>query len=137
MVFTAHLYSRLVAAADDCAVGIRDGQLKMHAAEIHNGHECHHQLQSRRAKLTTGNTTSMHMCTILLFELVPQTQKSPSYGPKCPAKNQPSPLLCIFSATQQVPLCEVRFDVSNGDTSFVIGDQMSWTQVKMNKLIFF
>ena len=84
-------------AADNCAVSIRDGRLKMHAAEIHNGHECHHQLQSRRAKLTTGNTTSMHMCTILLFELVPQTQKSPSYGPKCPAKNQPSFLFLFFS----------------------------------------
>ena len=46
-------------------------------------------------------------------------------------------LFLCFSATQQVPLCEVKFDVSNGDTSFVIGDQMSWTQVKMNKLIFF
>ena len=37
-MFTAHLYSRLVAAADNCAVGIRDGQFKKHDAEIHNGH---------------------------------------------------------------------------------------------------
>ena len=74
VVFTAHLYSRLVAAADNCAASIRDGRFKMHYAEIHNGHECHHHLQSRRVKLTTGNTRSMQMCTILLSDLLPKTQ---------------------------------------------------------------
>ena len=31
------------------------------------------------------------------------------------------------SATQQIPLCETRFNVSSGDTSFVIKDQMAWS----------
>ena len=33
----------------------------------------------------------------------------------------------LCSATQQIPLCETRFDVGSSDTSFVIKDQMSWS----------
>ena len=36
-------------------------------------------------------------------------------------------IFSLYSATQQIPLCETRFDVSSGDTSFVIKDQMSWS----------
>ena len=38
------------------------------------------------------SSSSMQMCMILLSDLVPKTQKSPRYGPKCAAKNQGSPL---------------------------------------------
>ena len=49
-------------------------------------------LKSRRVKLTTGNTSSMQMCILLLFEQVSNTPKSPRYWPKCAVKNQGSPL---------------------------------------------
>ena len=60
----------------------------MIAAEIHNGHVYHHQLQSRRVKLTTGNAISMQLCLLLLFDQVKNTQKLKRYEPKCPTKNQ-------------------------------------------------
>ena len=59
----------------------------MIAAEIHNGHDCHHQVQSRRVILTTGNETSTHLCLVLPFDPVPKTLKLPRYRPKCAAKN--------------------------------------------------
>ena len=43
-------------------------------------------LKSRRVKLTTGNTISMQMCILLLFEQVSNTPKSPRYWPKCAVK---------------------------------------------------
>ena len=60
----------------------------MIAADIHNGHVYHHQLQSRRVKLTTGNAISMRLCLLLLFDQVKNTQKLKRYEPKCPTKNQ-------------------------------------------------
>merc|ERR1712198_508757 len=60
----------------------------MIAADIHNGHVYHHQLQSRRVKLTTGNAISMRLCLLLLFVQVKNTQKLKRYEPKCPTKNQ-------------------------------------------------
>ena len=75
----------------------------MIAAEIHNGHVYHHQLQSRRVKLRTGNAISMQLCLLLLFDQVKNTQKLKRYEPKCPTKNQstlPLPFICcVYSIT--------------------------------------
>ena len=67
----------------------------MIAAEIHNGHDCHHQVQSRRVILTTGNETSTHLCLVLPFDPVPKTLKLPRYRPKCAAKNDFTLLLYV------------------------------------------
>ena len=68
----------------------------MIAAEIHNGHVYHHQLQSRRVKLTTGNAISMQLCLLLLFDQVKNTQKLKRYEPKCPTKNQSTLPFSLF-----------------------------------------
>ena len=37
--------------------------------------------------------------------------------------------LTNISSTQQLPLCEIRFDVSGGDTSFVIKEDMMFETI--------
>ena len=75
----------------------------MIAAEIHNGHDCHHQVQSRRVILTTGNETSTHLCLVLPFDPVPKTLKLPRYRPKCPAKNDITLLFSCYKFLSSDP----------------------------------
>ena len=85
----ANLYSMLITAQSASGMGGFKWMLQRYIMEMSH-------LKSRRVKLTTGNTRSMQMCILLLFEQVSNTPKSPRYWPKCAVKNQGSPLFNVY-----------------------------------------